>query len=76
MKLKNGVRELVIKVEALEDKGHNSLIFMRYIMYAFRTPITFTSDDKIMKIIIRHLDLSVIKLCICSIFMKEDWSLL
>ena len=31
-------------------------------MYAFRTPITFTSGDKSMKFIIGHLDQSVIKL--------------
>ena len=31
-------------------------------MYAFRMPITFTSDDTNMKIIIGHLDQSGIKL--------------
>ena len=31
-------------------------------MYGFRTPITFTTDDKNVKIIIRHLEQSVIKL--------------
>ena len=40
---------------------------MRYIMYGFMTPITFTTDDKNVKIIIRHLEQSVIKLKIYSI---------
>ena len=40
-----GVRLSVIKVKALKDMGGNSSIFMRYIMYAFRTPKTFTTDD-------------------------------
>ena len=36
-----------------KDKGDNSSIFIRYIMYAFWTPKTFTTDDKNVKIIIK-----------------------
>ena len=42
-------------------------------MYAFRTPITFTSGNKNMIFIIGHLDQSVIKLWICLIFIREHW---
>ena len=44
-KMNYGVRVSVIKVKALKDMGDNSSIFMRYIMYAFWTPKTFTTDD-------------------------------
>ena len=36
-----------------KDKGDNSSIFIRYIMYAFWTPKTFTTDDNNVKIIIK-----------------------
>ena len=41
-------------------------------MYAFRTPITFTTDDKNVKIIIRHLEQSVIKLKIYLLLNKYN----
>ena len=38
-KMNYGVRVSVIKVKALKDKGDNSSIFMRYIMYICFLPI-------------------------------------
>ena len=61
----------LLRYRQLKDKEDNSFIFMRYIMCAFRTPITFTSGDKNKKFIFGHLDQRVTKLWICLIFIRE-----